>query len=270
MENVGPSPIRLSGKLLLILIFAGLSLVLVLGAYVYVFHGPLSTSQGEWGLFGDYVGGILNPVLSFLALIGLLFTISLQSAEMRDSTKELRNSAQALKKQNESINHQIFESAFFNMMRFYADILRDIDIRANNANASGTTIGRDCFKVFYRRFKMRYEASTETDSLKKVVDAYKRFHAKNQADVGHYFRHLYHIIKFVDRSDVEDKKYYTNLVRAQLSSYESTLLFYNCITDLGSEKFKPLVEKYSLLKNMPKDLLLEKEHRALYSENTYK
>src|SRR5215213_5051365 len=49
-------------------------------------------------------------------------------------------------------------------------------------------------------------------------------------------------------SPVKDKHLYTNLVRAQLSSYEIALTFYNCLSEMGREKFKPLVERYALLK----------------------
>ena len=100
---------------------------------------------------------------------------------------------------------------------------------------------------------------------------YLDFYHKHQSDVGHYFRSLYHIIKFIDLSDIKDKHLYTDLVRAQLSSFELTLLFYNCISDLGREKFKPLVEKYALLKNMPMDLLIDQPyHPSLYAPSAYK
>ncbi len=52
--------------------------------------------------------------------------------------------------------------------------------------------------------------------------------------------------------------------------YELGLIFYNCLAEPGREKFKPLVEKYSLLKNMPKTILQHKEHTQLYSESAFK
>ena len=62
--------------------------------------------------------------------------------------------------------------------------------------------------------------------------------------------------KFVDNSSIENKRLYTNLIRAQLSSFELALLFYNSLSDMGREKFKPLIEKYSLLKTVPKKALI--------------
>ena len=41
------------------------------------------------------------------------------------------------------------------------------------------------------------------------------------------------------------------MIRAQLSDYELLWIFYNCLSENGLEKFKPLIEEYSLLKNLP-------------------
>ncbi len=103
--------------------------------------------------------------------------------------------------------------------------------------------------------------------------AYEKFFDMYQDKAGHYFRNLYNIIKFVDQRSPRgrSKKFYTNFVRAQLSSSELGLLFYNCLSDYGNEKFKPLVEKYALLKNMPKrdDFLIEHRHKKFYRRSAF-
>lgn len=57
---------------------AAVALLVVPLVYFWNFSGILSSSQDVWGQFGDYFGGILNPVLSFCAFIALLYTIHLQ------------------------------------------------------------------------------------------------------------------------------------------------------------------------------------------------
>jgi len=49
-------------------------------------------------------------------------------------------------------------------------------------------------------------------------------------------------------------------VRAQLSSYEQVILFYNCLHQNGVKKFKPLIEKYAVFKNIDENLLLNFSH----------
>ena len=108
-----------------------------------------------------------------------------------------------------------------------------------------------------------FEECVHPDDIKKCYDT---FYSNSDMHVGHYFRTLYNIIKYVDQSDLpsdDEKKMYTNLVRAQLSSPELELLYFNCLHPVG-EKFKPLVERYTLLKH------LDREFRKHYlSENFY-
>jgi folate-dependent tRNA-U54 methylase TrmFO/GidA len=73
---------------------------------------------------------------------------------------------------------------------------------------------------------------------------------------------LYHAIKFVKNSELEDKRRYTSLVRATLSQSELTLLFYNCLSPVG-QKFKPMVEEFGLLKNLDHRLLMDSEDDKL-------
>ena len=97
-----------------------------------------------------------------------------------------------------------------------------------------------------------------------MQNAYLDVYQHIQQDVGHYFRSVYNIVKFVHYSPVDDKHFYTNIVRAQLSNNELIVLFYNCITPLGRDKFKPLVEEYALLKHLPGNLLIDETHLKWY------
>ena len=103
-----------------------------------------------------------------------------------------------------------------------------------------------------------------------------------QSDFGHYFRNLYRIIKLVDTASFfseeskiseaelfETKYKYTSIVRAQISNYELLWIFYNCLSENGIGKFKPLVEKYSFFKNIPINELVKKEHKELYATKAY-
>lgn len=94
---------------------AGWSLALVWGAYLARFSsvlGPIHTflfgietpeeilnAKAAWGQFGDFVGGTLNPMVSLLALIGLVFTILLQQEAMMLSKKDTEASQKALSSQ---------------------------------------------------------------------------------------------------------------------------------------------------------------------------
>lgn len=71
-------------------ICGALFFIITIGIYFVNFHGPLESQQSQWGVFGDYLGGILNPILSFLAFLGLLWTISLNYDELRRTSEYLK------------------------------------------------------------------------------------------------------------------------------------------------------------------------------------
>jgi len=75
-------------KILLVLaLFLLLPCILVAGFYVYHFllinNFSLSNNPEQWGQFGDYFGGTLNPIFAFLAFIGVLLTVYLQSEQLK-------------------------------------------------------------------------------------------------------------------------------------------------------------------------------------------
>jgi len=51
------------------------------------------------------------------------------------------------------------------------------------------------------------------DHFEHLIAYYEKFYLYHQADLGHYFRTLYHIFKFVKTSDITDKRRYTTLAR---------------------------------------------------------
>lgn len=275
---------------------------LVIGAYIIWFfiinNAPLSEESSNWGTFGDFVGGILNPLVAFSAFYWLTVSVLIQKEELSKTTDALIEASKAQKEQALTQARQRFEGTFFQLLSLHQEIVKSIDLY--NSETKRTTTGRDCFKVFYNRYKKQVENTiyftlnpdetdlgthlkssesfyTPIDEINKIESkketinsAYIDFYEKNQSEIGHYFRSLYNISKFIHTSDIEDKRLYSNLLRAQLSVNEMALLFYNCLSELGSNKFKPLIEEYSLLKGIPNELLINtSEHKKLYAKGAF-
>lgn len=61
--------------------------------YVIDFHNlPRSSDPSDWGTFGDYFGGILNPIISFLTLIvTVIIAISISKIERRNHEESVHN-----------------------------------------------------------------------------------------------------------------------------------------------------------------------------------
>ena len=52
--------------------------VVVIFLYRWNIGDTFSTVANDWSIFGSYVGGVLGPLISFLTLIAILITITLQ------------------------------------------------------------------------------------------------------------------------------------------------------------------------------------------------
>lgn len=182
--------------------------------------------------------------------------------EVKATRKELEGQKEQMIEQNKTLKQQRFENTFFQMVNLHHQIVNSIDL-PHPVNLKS----RVCFRHFYDSFKKSMDQRDK--AINFTLSTYLTIFHRNQSDLGHYFRNLYTISKFIHQSDSEDKQKYFGILRAQLSSHEQLLLFYNCLSTYGEKKFKPLVEKYQLLKNVPFEGLVIIEHKSLYKPNAY-
>ncbi|MBM5570310.1 MULTISPECIES: hypothetical protein [Deefgea] len=64
-------------------------------AYAWNFHAKISDQNADWGTFGDFIGGTLNPIFGFISVILLFYAVTLQR-------KELKGTKEALESQSKS------------------------------------------------------------------------------------------------------------------------------------------------------------------------
>lgn len=257
--------------------FTGLILLLLAVLLVWAISGWALYSVPDRGTLGDMFGAI-NALFSGLAFASLVYTIflqrrelALQRQELSLTRTELEGQKLQISAQNDVLRAQNFENTFFQLLKSLNEIVSAVDLRDSNY---GVTKGRDCFRIFYRRLGRSYSVvekdNPNADKRQLAVLAYERLYVEIQGEIGHYFRTLYNLVKFVHQSGAQDKRFYTNLIRAQLSSDELLMLFYNCASSYGREKFKPLIEEYALLKTLPVGhLLAPTDHSEMYASGAY-
>lgn len=66
-------------------------------SYAIYFWGQNAGGPNEWGTFGDFIGGLSNPLLSFLTIILLVVSLRLQAKELKESSEAVKQSAEELK-----------------------------------------------------------------------------------------------------------------------------------------------------------------------------
>ena len=252
------------------------------------------TNQGS---FGDMFGAV-NALFSGLAFAGLIVTLLYQKEELklqREELRETRNELNAQKlefqEQNKTMKRQRFENTFFNMLSLQQEIIANLsyeyyaspNIRPHNipeeifykGAPKGQLHGRETFEGIYKHAIIEYNGARHADGIIKILKqngyiAYPVISVTTRFD--HYFRHLYHIYKFVDTSDlIEDSERYDYacIIRSQLSDYELVMMFYNCLTTNGRDKFKPLIEKYAVFNNLRLELLAKANDKEEYAQGAY-
>jgi Putative phage abortive infection protein len=230
------------------LVFCWIVIIIASGAGWNPF--TVSWNFANSGSFGDSFGP-LSAFMAAAAAFSAIATFQEQRREIRrlqererveDKRRDTEQTAQEKFRRQEEIvrQEQRDEMTFFQLLGTFQKIVGETDIVSSNK----TTIGRDAFKSILLSFQNRLMV-TENIEFAWIETA-----TRHQNDLNHYFRLMYHIVVFVDQSNLRDKSRYAKILRALLSESELILLALNCANGEGKEKFKPLVEKYALLHSL--------------------
>jgi hypothetical protein len=243
---------------LLVLAFLSMGAVFIVGVHSH-------WTEKNLGTFGDFLGGVLNPVLTFLSFMALLFTIILQQREIH-AGKKTAEDLQEERREDRLVSQRMqFENTFFQMVAIHNTIVNSIDV--DRGPSKSQLRGRECFKYFRDQMLASYNSNSSSDELQKSLSAHSDLWKTHQNDLAHYYRYLYNIIRFINESDVH-KIRYIRILRAQLSDFELLVLFYNGLFPLAV-KFKAYVEFFTLFDNLPKDLLFDRSHEVFYDASAF-
>ena len=271
----------------------------MLGGVVLLFLLNLSLvlfiKDSTWrGTFGDQFGAV-NALFSGLAFTGLIYTIilqrrdlelqrndlKLQREELALTRQEMEEQTAEFEKQNETLRIQRFENTFFNMLSQFQEVVNNLSVSARVKGENVVLTGSESFQELFERAVV-YIPNPQRDGefvgirgMKAVLDTYGLegyVNSEAPTQFDHYFRLLYRILKFVKTSPLinrfEDEYEYTSILRATLSRYELVWLYYNGLT-YGKNKLKTLIERYAMLKNLRKDLLVQGIDVGHYAESAY-
>ena len=271
------------------LLFAGLAVFAIwLLSWILI---DVFIADPERGTFGDMFGAV-NALFSGLAFAGLIVTLlyqkeelKLQREELAQTREELKGQREEFEEQNKTMKRQRFENTFFNMLSLQQEIVANLsfdkvhkvfDFNMQTQDVQRTSyIGRTLFREMYLNLTVSIDNNHSYQGVRGAIQAndlgvYSYIPTTTRFD--HYFRHLYRIFKYVDSSDLitNDERYdYACIVRSQLSDYELVMLFYNCLTTNGREKFKPLIEKYTIFNNLRTELLANSQDVNAYSATAF-
>lgn len=250
--------------------------IITIGIYFVNFNNGFSPDRSDWGTFGDFMGGTLNPLFAFLSLFAIIYTIRVQTQELEYSRKELIATKEELEKsriaqeeqsksfiiQNASIERQTFENTFFQLVNSLTNTRDNIilDIRVhphfNECTLNDMPYKKNEFGLRKDQKLQSYEAIKMYLKMLKLNEEtitskiYDNFNTKFEGYTGAYFGQIYQILKFIKGSHISNQQDYINLFRAQFTKEELEFLFYHCLGEIGSRKFKLLVEEFQFFEHI--------------------
>lgn len=266
-------------------------IAVMVSVYFFNFRNRgLSESPEQWGQFGDYIGGVLNPIFGFATFIALLYTIKLQTEELKATREELarsakaqENSERALAEQSKIFQIQQFEATFFAML----DLLNKLSTHVTNAELFRSTFDGS-FNGRRSNHLLGGVVPVGNNGKFTVLPLYQQGLFESQKNIDRKFSEfkqfsllLYQILKFIRSLSPEDaqecsetEKRYSNIVRASIDlSILQILAVYIIRQDMESYRpYQVLFERYAFLEHMPFKLTEEKKYRSnlLLCRHAYK
>lgn len=244
--------------------------------------------------FGSFFGGYVGVMFSILSTLLLIYTIIDQFIERQkrwatdnfyrmlefhnDMVKQLSVAHIDKTKPERSNGRRAFV-----VFKFQIDRLLELIEGLNTWDLKKDQILRIVYMIFYYGInKNRIEflqdkikEDIDPDLLKKILDKIvdeiekikqkpkrkRRLGRANQTSLSSYFLNMYNLIKLIDNDKYlskQEKKDLITIYRAQLSSPELYVLFFNLRSYFGKKwNDKGYVERYELLKHIPKNYFNE-------------
>lgn len=143
--------------------------------------------------------------------------------------------------------------------------------------------------IYAWRKTKKYNADSEfSEVIKGYHNRYIKYYGGHQFRLGHYYRHLFQVVKYINEQQnisYKEKYNYVKVLRAQLSTYEQAVLFLNSLSKMGAvwelksemnknikgfdKKDFELITKYNLIKNVPGETLYGINFKRIYPNVEY-
>lgn len=212
---------------------------------------------------GDFSNAISNPIVSFIGLLLLLATLY-QSHKELSLTRQANQEAKAsLEDQALTQRQQRFENTFFALLEQHNKLLERLEEKAIEIDIN--------WKKLFKEDTLNLPIA---DKAKQEL--YELLASKNGFLLRNYFMALYQLLKFVysNQARVTDPEhklmpnlmidtttitpqedFYVKLIFSYISEATIRLILINClVTSEGKlrnyPKFKALIERYNLFKNL--------------------
>ncbi|UPT76680.1 putative phage abortive infection protein [Sulfurovum sp. XGS-02] len=233
----------------------------------FEFDFPPSTPLSFLGLFGDSFN-VLTSLFTGLAFAGVIISVELQRKELKSTRDELTGQKDALEKQKLEMEQQSFDNRFFQMLNRFNKI-REKFVADEKIVPNGSSRKQNHILDFFNGFCTTVSGS---QNIETVAAMFKdSLFLDDENEFKYYFINLYQILKFIDKfynERIDEAKFHTNMIRAQLTSNESQLLFLHIffLQEFGGKKYMELIKKYAMLEHLDYERLKNRCNDPVYKK----
>ena len=222
--------------------------------------------------FGGFIGGVVGSIWALAGVVLFYVALKEQRKEFNLQLEELKSTKEIYELQSNTLKIQQFESTFFNLINLLSVMRDKIEIDKTTYSsgvASNSKLqGEIALISIYENLKPTYFQNFSTGDS-ELINIKRTYHAFTQIfdNLNSYFKTLLNILEFCDNINISNKKIYYQLLKAQITSIESSFIFYHGLS--GVDNLKYHIEKYGLLWNFPDLNLIIEDHKELYSSNAF-
>lgn len=91
--------------------------------WIYFGGNAPSNNPNDWGPFGDFIGGVTNPIISFFALLSLLLTLVMQSKQLDATREQLQHTEETTSRQFVHMENEAKKTAITRTLQVLEDRL---------------------------------------------------------------------------------------------------------------------------------------------------
>lgn len=268
----------------------GIVAIIAYCTYRYKFDGGLSAKQDVWGQFGDFFGGLLNPVVGVVTLILLVRTLMsqqdaiwmqseeliLQRRELKLQREETSKSTAALDAQHKAIVQQNMEQSLFTWLNSYKALVREFS--AHKRQDRGTALLEQVVKNFsdkiafdhgFRRDRewpwllmpgpvaIELVKSGDDRTIKNFIEGLRRAKiiyseefSAHESELGAILRTLYRLLSWIDKAKLDDEDARWEYMAIVRAQLSQSELILIAYNGLFHERLARLANKYALFDNL--------------------
>ncbi|MBG8560199.1 hypothetical protein I4436_11305 [Pseudomonas qingdaonensis] len=147
-------------------LFIGVGLLISAMYTTYFYVVGKDFSKGDLGPLGDFIGGNINPLLTFISVVLLIDTVVIQRIATEDAKASEVEARKTIKQQSDLAAKQSFESSLFNLISLSLNESKNASITLK----SGRYTGSQAFGKYIEVFESLMVSQDKTTLLSKLEE----------------------------------------------------------------------------------------------------